>query len=79
MAAGDILSLVAEQFGLGKVHNDDHLIDDLGGDQLDVIELVMRLEEKFNITISDDEADTLHTVQDVCDLMDTKVRVLTGT
>jgi acyl carrier protein len=57
--------LVAEHFGLGKVHEDDHLISDLGGDALDIIELVMTLEEKFNIEISDLEAERIHTVQDV--------------
>ena len=60
-----IEKVVAEHFGLVKVHEDDHLISDLGGDALDVIELVMELEEKFNIEIDDLEAERLHTVQDV--------------
>ena len=57
--------LVAEHFGLGKVHEDDDLIHDLKGDALDVIELVMELEETFNIEISDDEAERMRTVEDV--------------
>lgn len=56
--------LVAAHFGLGKVHEDDDLITDLGGDALDVIELVMELEEAFNIQISDEEADHIRTIQD---------------
>lgn len=67
------LKIVAEHFGLGKVHEDDDLIHDLNGDALDVIELVMELEEKFNITITDDEAERLRFVKDVCDIVTNKV------
>ena len=67
------LTLVAEHFGLGKVHEDDDLIHDLNGDALDVIELVMELEEKFNISIGDDEAERLRFVKDVCDIVTDKV------
>ena len=62
-----ILRLVAEQFGLGKVHPKDRLIEDLQGDALDAIELVMRLEEQFNIQVPDEEVDNLITVQDAID------------
>ena len=62
-----ILKLVAEQFGLGKVHPKDRLIEDLKGDALDAIELVMRLEEQFNIQVPDEEVDNLITVQDAID------------
>ena len=67
------LKIVAEHFGLGKVHEDDDLIHDLNGDALDVIELVMELEEKFNITVSDDEAERLRFVKDVYDCVAEKV------
>ena len=59
-----ILKLVAEQFGLGKVHPKDRLIEDLKGDALDAIELVMRLEEQFNVQIPDEKVDVIITVQD---------------
>ena len=62
-----ILKLVAEQFGLGKVHPKDRLIEDLKGDALDAIELVMRLEEHFNVQISDEKVEHLITVQDAID------------
>lgn len=67
------LNLVAEHFGLGKVHEDDDLIHDLQGDALDVIELVMELEEAFNIAISDDEAERLRFVKDVYDIVAKKL------
>lgn len=72
MAKPDVLLLVAEHFGLPKVNENDHLVDDLNGDDLDVIELVMLLEEKFNVTITDDEAETLCTVQDVLNCVTSK-------
>lgn len=62
-----ILKLIAEQFGLGKVHPKDRLIEDLKGDALDSIELVMRLEEQFNVQIPDEKVDHIITVQDAID------------
>ena len=59
-----ILKLIAEQFGLVNVHPKDRLIEDLRGDALDAIELVMRLEEQFNVQIHDEEVDNIITVQD---------------
>ena len=40
-------------------------VDDLGADSLDLVELIMSMEEEFDIEISDDEAEKLVTVQDV--------------
>ena len=62
-----ILKLIAEQFGLGKVHPKDRLIEDLKGDALDAIELVMRLEEQFNVQIPDEKLEYIITVQDAID------------
>lgn len=47
----------------------------LGCDSLDVVELVMAVEEEFNIEVPDDEAEPLNagTVQDCCDLIDKKL------
>lgn len=70
--------LIAEHFGLGKVDEDDHLVGDLGGDALDIIELVMELEEKFNIEISDLEAERLHTVGDVYSCVSSKLSNLSA-
>jgi len=62
-----ILKLIAEQFGLSKVHPKERLIEDLKGDALDAIELIMRLEEEFNVRIPDEEVDNIITVQDAID------------
>ena len=69
------LNLIAEHFGLGIVDEEDDLIHDLNGDALDVIELVMELEEVFNIAISDDEAERIRFVKDAYDVVVKKVNV----
>ena len=45
-------------------------VEDLGADSLDVVELVMALEEKFDIEIPDDEAEKIQTVKDVVDYIE---------
>ena len=40
-------------------------VDDLGADSLDLVELIMAMEEAFDMEISDDQAEKLQTVQDV--------------
>jgi acyl carrier protein len=42
-----------------------HVVDDLGADSLDIVELVMALEEAFDLEIPDDDAEKIRTVQDI--------------
>jgi len=60
-----VKNIVAEQLGIGveEINNESSFIDDLGADSLDTVELVMALEEEFDIEISDDEAENISTVQ----------------
>lgn len=44
-----------------------HLIDDLGADSLDVVEIIMSMEEMFDLEISDEDAEKIHTVEDAID------------
>lgn len=67
------MKLIAKHFGLEKVDEDADLFDDLNGDALDVIELVMELEEEYNIAISDSEAESFKLVQDVCRCVNEKI------
>ena len=64
-----VRSIVSKQLGLGEdeVNNESSFIDDLGADSLDTVELVMSLEEEFDIEISDDEAENKLTVQAAID------------
>ena len=48
------------------------LIEDLGADSLTIVELIMSMEEVFEIEIDDDEAENLVTVQDAIDFIKTK-------
>jgi len=51
------------------IFGDTNLYDDLGMDSLDAVEIVMELEEKFNIEIADDYAVPCKTVQDIIDMV----------
>ena len=55
---------LAQQFELDPetISMDTNLIDDLGADSLDVVELIMALEDEFGVTISDEAAAELYTV-----------------
>ena len=55
-----------------KVSDEASFIDDLGADSLDTVELVMAFEEKFGIEIPDDAAETIQTVQNAIDYIESK-------
>jgi len=64
-----VKDIVAEQLGidLEEVHADSAIIDDLGADSLDIVELVMALEEEFDMDIPDEDAQKIITVKDAAD------------
>lgn len=64
-----IKEIVAEQLGVdeAQVTNESSFMDDLGADSLDTVELVMALEEEFEIEISDEDAEKIQSVQDAVD------------
>lgn len=61
-----VKKIVVEYLGVdeAKVTDDASFIDDLGADSLDTVELVMMFEEKFDIIIPDDAAETITTIAD---------------
>ena len=63
---------LAKQFEIDPetITMDTNLIDDLGADSLDVVELIMSLEESFGITISDDEVAKLSTVGSIVEYLE---------
>ena len=71
---GEVKQIVVEHLGIeeSKVTPEAKFIDDLGADSLDTVELVMAFEEKFNIEISDDVAETILTVKDAIDFIQNK-------
>jgi len=67
--------IVAEQFGVKEddVTNGASFVDDLGADSLDTVELVMALEEDFEIEIPDEEAEKITSVQLAIDYVNANV------
>ncbi len=59
--------LMAEQLGVepGEMKPDANILEDLGADSLDVVEMVMAIEEAFDIEIADEDAEAMRTVGDV--------------
>ncbi len=68
----NVRDALAQQFEIDPetITMDTSLIDDLGADSLDVVELIMSLEDLFGITISDDEAAQLTTVRKIVDYLE---------
>lgn len=59
-----LYALVAHQLGLEReeLAPEAHILDDLGADSLDVVELVMVLEDSFHIVVPDEDVERLHTL-----------------
>lgn len=64
-----VIDIVAEQLGVEKekINRDSSFVNDLGADSLDQVELVMELEEEFDINIPDDMAENITTVGQAVD------------
>ena len=62
-----IRSIIAEQLGVdaAEVRPDASILDDLGADSLDVVEMVMSLEEAFDIEVPDEDVENMKTISDV--------------
>jgi acyl carrier protein len=62
-----IRSIVAEQLGvdMSEVTPDASILDDLGADSLDVVELVMALEDAFDIEVPDEDVEDIRTIGDM--------------
>jgi len=59
-----VIEIVGEQMGVSKdqITHETSFINDLGADSLDTVELVMELEEEFDINIPDEDAEKIQTV-----------------
>lgn len=56
----------------GKVTMEASFVNDLGADSLEMVEMVMGLEDKFGLTIADEEAEKIRTVGDAVTFIDSK-------
>ena len=75
---GKVKQIISEQLGVDEdeVTTTASFVDDLGADSLDQVELVMALEEKFEIEIPDDDAEKMRTVQDAIDYIEKHAKVI---
>jgi acyl carrier protein len=66
-----VVDIIANQLGVDKeiVSPEANVVDDLGADSLDVVELVMALEEAFDLEIPDEEAEKIRTVKDIIEYL----------
>ncbi|GGB88713.1 MULTISPECIES: acyl carrier protein [Telluria group] len=64
-----VKKIVAEQLGVAEadIKNESSFVDDLGADSLDTVELVMALEDEFEMEIPDEQAEKITTVQQAID------------
>jgi len=69
-----VQKIIEEQLGVDseRVRPEASFIEDLGADSLDIVELVMAMEEEFDLEIPDEEAEKLRTVQDVYSYIESK-------
>jgi acyl carrier protein len=67
-----VIEIVCENLAVSKeqVNRSTRFIDDIGADSLDIVELVMELEEEFEITIPDEEAEKIKTVGEAIDYIE---------
>jgi acyl carrier protein len=64
-----VIEVVSEQLSVdkGEVKRETSFVNDLNADSLDIVELVMELEDEFDLTIPDEEAEKLNTVGEAVD------------
>jgi acyl carrier protein len=68
-----VKNIIADQLGVGEdeIKPTASFIEDLGADSLDIVELVMAMEEEFEVEIPDEEAENIKTVQDAVNYVTT--------
>ncbi len=67
--------MIAERLDIepGEVKTEAEFVNDLGADSLDIVELLMTLEDEFDLEISDEEAEQLRTVKDAVNFITERV------
>ena len=71
-----IVEIIATQLGIDQadITPQANVVDDLGADSLDVVELIMALEEEFNLESPDEEAEKIKNVQDIITYMESALK-----
>jgi len=71
-----VIEIVCENLGVNKeqVTRNTSFTEDVGADSLDIVELVMELEEEFEITIPDEQAEKIKTVGEAIDYIENELK-----
>ena len=71
-----VKAILSEQLNIkgDKIKLESKIVEDLGADSLDVVELLMAMEDKFNCSVTDEEAVALKTVADIVKMLESKVK-----
>ena len=71
-----VRKMLAEQLNISvdKITPESRVIEDLGADSLDVVEMLMLLEDEFDVTVSDEESVNLRTVADIVKVIEGKTK-----
>jgi acyl carrier protein len=72
MIFDQVKDIIVEELGVdaGKVTLESRLSEDLGADSIDAVELIMKLEDTFNVSVSDEQAQAIKTVADIVALLE---------
>lgn len=71
-----IKTIIVDQLGIdeNKITPEASFIDDLGADSLDMVELIMAIEEEFEIEVPEEEAENITTVSDAINYISSKIK-----
>lgn len=71
-----IKTIIVDQLGIdeNKITPEASFIDDLGADSLDMVELIMAIEEEFEIEVPEEEAENITTVSDAMNYISSKIK-----
>jgi len=73
LTLNDICNLVQLQLGIRQVNGNDHILENLGADSVDIVNIIATAEEKYQIEIDEAEIAQLHTVSDLHELVQQKI------
>jgi len=74
MVFDQVKNIIVEELGAKEelVTMEARLSEDLGADSIDAVELIMKLEDTFDVSVSDEEAQAMTTVKDIVDYLEQK-------